>query len=375
MDGFLTAKFRLRPSVSFVPMPDDGKYQFFLSDIRQSFIMAFRDEVLVKVLASLDGSKTLLQLVEEYSLGAGQKEGLARLFEILIERCAIEDFDAVSARETHPFRRVINFIASYIPYHAVGAAFDKFTQSQVVIVGAGGVGSWVALLLAQMGVKRFVIIDDDVVKPHNLNRSVFTKSDVGTNKAHAIANLLSAKKQNYYECISILKKINSAEALSSDLEGILDPQTIFINCADYPSVAQTSAIINEIAFAKNLPYIIAGGYNMHLSLIGPTIIPGEAPCFHCISHGMNKLKVVEIEGAECVVKEHRNLGNLAPLAAISASFAANEGLKLMLRLPNLKPTMIGKRGEFNFFTNNLTLEEYEMWDECHYCSLNNSLRG
>lgn len=352
-------------------MPDDGEYQLFLSDIRQSFNMVFRDSVFVRILATLDGSKTLQQLVVEHSLDAGQKEGLARLFEILIERCTIEDIDAVSGREAHPFRRVINFIASYIPYADVDTAFDKFTHSQVVIVGAGGVGSWVALLLAQMGVRRFVIIDDDVVKPHNLNRSVFTKGEVGTHKAHAIAKMLSAKKQNYYEITSILKKIDSAQVLSVDLEGVLDPQTVLINCADYPSVSHTSAIIHEIAFAQNLPYIIAGGYNMHLSLIGPTIIPGETPCFHCISHGMNQLKVAEIEGAERIVKEHRNLGNLAPLAAISASFTANECLKLLLGLPNLKPIMIGKRGEFNFFTNKLTLEEYGRWDECHYCSLRN----
>lgn len=371
MSGFSTARFRLRPSVSFVPMPDDGKYQFFLSDIRQSFNMSFRDSVFVKVLAALDGSKTLQQLVAEHSLDSGQEAGLAHLFEILIERCAIEDIDAVSGRTTHPFRRVINFIASYIPYPGVDTAFDKLTHSQVVIIGAGGVGSWVALFLAQMGVGRFVIVDDDVVKLHNLNRSVFTKVDIGTHKAHAIAKMLSAKKQNYYEITSILKKIDSAQVLSVDLEGVVDPQTILINCADYPSVSQTSAIIHEIAFARNLPYIIAGGYNMHLSLIGPTVVPGETPCFHCISHGMNQLKVAEIEGAERIVKEHRNLGNLAPLAAISASFAANECLKVLLGLPNLKPTMIGKRGEFNFFTNRLTLEEYGMWDECHCRSLRN----
>lgn len=85
----------------------------------------------------------------------------------------------------------------------------------------------------------------------------------------------------------------------------------------------------------------AGGCNMHLSLVGPTIIPGKTPCFQLRFHGMDQPSESEIEGAERIIKEHRNLGNLVPLAAISASFVANEYLKVLLNLPNLNPAMIG----------------------------------
>lgn len=360
--------FRLRPSVSFVPMPQQGTYQFFLSDIRQSFNLAFADEDYVKILSNLDGSVPYSRMAEAYDLSDRQLVGLERLFEVLIERCAVEDARIVASREADPFRRVKTFIGSYVPYYDVESAWQRIADSRAVVVGAGGVGSWVVSLLAQMGVRHFALLDDDVVKPHNLNRSLFTKGDVGTRKTLALERMLTARREGYYTVRAVEEKLESAERLIALLKDDLEQHTVLINCADYPSVAHTSAIINEAAFALDLPYIIAGGYNMHLSLVGPTIIPGKTPCFHCISHGMDQLKVAEIEGAERIVKEHRNLGNLAPLAAISASFVANECLKLLLGLPNLQPTMIGKRGEFNFFTKKLVLEEYEVWDECLYCN-------
>lgn len=368
MSRYSKERFRLRPSVSFVPMPQEGTFQFFVSDTRQSFNLAFEDSDFVKILSKLDGSLSFDRLTEVYSLSDRQLVGLDRLFEVLIERCAVEDVRVVASRETDPFRRVKTFIGSYVPYCDVETVWQRITESCAVVIGAGGVGSWVVSLLAQMGVRHFAVLDDDVVKPHNLNRSLFTKGDVGTRKVKALGRMLAGRRDGYYTIRAIEEKLESPERLISLLKDDLRTKTVLINCADFPSVSHTSAIINEAAFALKLPYIVAGGYNMHLSLVGPTIIPGETPCFHCISHGMDQLKVAEIEGAERIVKEHRNLGNLAPLAAISASFVANEYLKLLLNLPNLKPTMIGKRGEFNFFTKKLVLEEYGVWDECPYCS-------
>lgn len=368
MSRYSEEHFRLRPSVSFVPLPQKRTYQFFLSDIRQSFNLGFADGTYIEILSKLDGSMPFREMEEAYGLSGQQLAGLERLFDVLVERCAVEDLRTVAPRASDPFRRVKTFIASYIPYHAVEAAWERLSDSHAVVIGAGGVGSWVVSMLAQMGIKNFTLLDDDVVKPHNLNRSLFTKGDMGTLKVQALERMLSERRKDYYAVRPVTEKLERSERLLSLLKDGLHPRTVLINCADFPSVAHTSAIVNEAAFALNLPYIIAGGYNMHLSLVGPTIIPGETPCFHCISHGMDQLKLAEIEGAERIVKEHRNLGNLAPLAAISASFVANECLKLLLALPNLKPTMLGKRGEFNFFTKKLVLEEYKVWNECPYCN-------
>lgn len=369
MSRFNDERFRLRPSVSFVPLSLKGTYQFFLSDIRQSFNMAFADELYIQILSELDGRRSLYQLSREYNLTSKQLDGLMALLEVLTNKCVIEDYAVVAVRESDPFRRVKTFIANYIPYHSVDAAWERLAHSHIVVIGAGGVGSWVVSSLAQMGIRTFTILDDDIVKSHNLNRSLFTKGDIGSLKTEAVERMLSGRKWEYYSVTSIHEKLENPERLIELLKDCTSEQTVLINCADYPSVSHTSAIINEVAYALDLPFIIAGGYNMHLSLVGPTIIPGKTPCFHCISHGMEQLKVPEIEGAERIVKEHRNLGNLAPLAAISSSFVTNETLKLLLKSPRVKPTMSGKRGEFNFFTKKLSLEEYRRWDECPCCRM------
>ncbi|CDH50688.1 ubiquitin--protein ligase molybdopterin-converting factor [Lichtheimia corymbifera JMRC:FSU:9682] len=64
---------------------------------------------------------------------------------------------------------------------------DKLRNSFVIIVGAGGVGSWAALMLLRAGVGRIRIIDFDQVTLSSLNRhAVAVLEDVGTPKVTAI---------------------------------------------------------------------------------------------------------------------------------------------------------------------------------------------
>lgn len=64
---------------------------------------------------------------------------------------------------------------------------DRLRHSFVIVVGAGGVGSWAALMLLRAGVQRIRIIDFDQVTLSSLNRhAVATLDDVGTPKVKAI---------------------------------------------------------------------------------------------------------------------------------------------------------------------------------------------
>lgn len=65
------------------------------------------------------------------------------------------------------------------------------TQTQVnYIVGCGGVGFWLALILAMQGQQHFVLIDGDTVERTNLNRLPVPPSWVGTNKAVALRKII-----------------------------------------------------------------------------------------------------------------------------------------------------------------------------------------
>jgi hypothetical protein len=56
------------------------------------------------------------------------------------------------------------------------------------IIGNGGVGSWLAPALCLLvGPKNVTLIDGDTLEEKNLNRQLFTESEIGLNKAEALA--------------------------------------------------------------------------------------------------------------------------------------------------------------------------------------------
>lgn len=70
---------------------------------------------------------------------------------------------------------------------------ERLLASHVLIVGAGGLGSPVAMYLTAAGVGRITIADGDVVSLTNLQRQVIhTTPDIGRNKAESAAETMRA---------------------------------------------------------------------------------------------------------------------------------------------------------------------------------------
>ena len=62
----------------------------------------------------------------------------------------------------------------------------KLLESKVLIVGAGGLGSPIAIYLAALGIGKIGIVDKDNVEISNLSRQIiFTTSDIKKNKSSA----------------------------------------------------------------------------------------------------------------------------------------------------------------------------------------------
>lgn len=70
------------------------------------------------------------------------------------------------------------------------AALNLQLPNGVTVVGCGGVGSWLALLLALAGVPRLYLFDHDTVSDHNLNRLPVTREWIGKDKSEAVAALI-----------------------------------------------------------------------------------------------------------------------------------------------------------------------------------------
>lgn len=67
----------------------------------------------------------------------------------------------------------------------------ELKQSRVGIVGLGSIGSKVALSLARSGVRRFLLVDDDLLLPGNICRNELSWAGVGIHKAEAVREALS----------------------------------------------------------------------------------------------------------------------------------------------------------------------------------------
>jgi len=65
------------------------------------------------------------------------------------------------------------------------------SEKKIGIVGLGSVGSKVAVSLARSGVRKFVLIDDDLLLPENMCRNELDWVSVGVHKAEAIKKAIS----------------------------------------------------------------------------------------------------------------------------------------------------------------------------------------
>jgi len=74
--------------------------------------------------------------------------------------------------------------------------YDPFSHAQrVTIIGAGGIGSWVTVALAKLGVRHLRVVDPDYVESHNLSTTPYRQIDVGKKKVHALQSLLDEFKR------------------------------------------------------------------------------------------------------------------------------------------------------------------------------------
>lgn len=65
---------------------------------------------------------------------------------------------------------------------------SKLKDKHILILGLGGVGSYICESLARSGIRNFTICDNDIVSPSNLNRQLCAlNSTIGLNKCDVIA--------------------------------------------------------------------------------------------------------------------------------------------------------------------------------------------
>ena len=101
---------------------------------------------------------------------------------------------------------------------------NKLSNSRVLCLGAGGLGSPVIQYLAAAGIGHLTIVDDDVVEISNLQRQVIHRtSDVGTSKAHSAQRFVNELDPNIsIDAIQVRVAQNNAKELFEGHHLIVD---------------------------------------------------------------------------------------------------------------------------------------------------------
>lgn len=100
-----------------------------------------------------------------------------------------------------------------------------FSNSIAIVAGLGGIGSWVALDLALIGVGSIFIFDKDKVETSNLNRTLFKESHIGKYKTKAVKELIAERRK---DCIVLGFEQFFEAGMLSKFEGL----EYFFDCTD-----------------------------------------------------------------------------------------------------------------------------------------------
>lgn len=234
-------------------------------------------------------------------------------------------------------------------------------EARVAIIGLGGIGTWVIQGLALAGVRNFVLVDPDVVELSNLNRQcLFNVTDVGLSKVQVAEQKLHTIEPEM-SVWGVEKKIVS----SQDCLDVMRDSTLIISCADDPSTDVVNRIVTEVGFELKVPHILCGGYDGHLSFIGPTVIPGKSACWYCYEHALDR----QLHRADyhelAITKAHHKGGNIAAISAITANYHVLDAVKVITGFS--KPTMINKAAELDFRTFDINFRKFKKRHACPYC--------
>jgi len=192
-----------------------------------------------------------------------------------------------------------------------GAGQNALLKSNVVIVGAGGLGGPAGLYLAAAGVGRVTLIDDDVVELSNLQRQIqFLDADINAGKAETMARSLTARTPDIEVNIQALRLTqDNALDLLKGHDVILDGTDLF----------STRLIINHASRSLNIP-LVSGALGQFDMQLGVFNTDANAPCYRCL--------IGDLPDAErnCVTE-----GVLGALAGMCGSMMAMEAIKLITK--------------------------------------------
>src|SRR5450432_4044925 len=153
-----------------------------------------------------------------------------------------------------------------------GVGQAKIRAARVLIVGAGGLGSPLALYLAAAGIGTLGLVDDDRVDLSNLQRQVlYGTADVGKSKTDAAAERL-AQANPHVRVVRIPERLSAGNAL----EIVRDYDVVVDGTDNFP----TRYLVNDAC-------VLAGKPNVYGSIFrfegqASVLATKDGPCYRCL---------------------------------------------------------------------------------------------
>lgn len=220
---------------------------------------------------------------------------------------------------------------------------ERIAASNVLIVGAGGLGSPVITYLAAAGVGHICVVDGDIVELSNLQRQVvFSTSDLGRKKAVAAGERI--KEINPDVRVEVYDEFLSLEN-AGDLIGQYD----FV-CEGSDNYA-TKLLVNDTCVKKGKPFTIGSLSRFEGQVMTHT--DGSA-CWRCL-YGA---------APEQSEKEPVELGVLGSVPGIIGAVEATETIKFIVGSGKL---LTNRLLSFNALTMETNVFEFGRNPACPLC--------
>ncbi len=200
----------------------------------------------------------------------------------------------------------------HILLHDIGIAGQQaILDARVLIVGAGGLGSPVALYLAASGVGYISIADDDKVDLSNLQRQIIHQHHaIGQNKALSAATSIQQLNPNI-RINAITERLSGASLAQQIAE-----HDVIIDASDNFA---TRHAINRACVAHRKPLVSGAAVRFDGQVTVFDLRQEDSPCYHCLYPD---------NGADDEVRCAEN-GVFSPLVGIIGATQAAEALKLI----------------------------------------------
>ncbi len=189
---------------------------------------------------------------------------------------------------------------------------STLVNSHALIIGAGGLGSPVALYLAAGGVGKLTICDFDEVDLTNLQRQIIhTTQSVGLNKA------LSAQRTLHAINPEVLVETVQQKSTEQAFNTLIQQADVVIDCSDNFA---TRYLLNKLCVELKKPLVSGAAIGFEGQITVYDFRHDTSPCYHCLFPDTG-------ENSETRCADN---GVFAPLVGMIGTTQAAEAMKLLL---------------------------------------------